>query len=206
MDILTVGETNNISHQILSDLDGMAILDLTYSDLLCFYWHRLLDSFTQKDLTIDNFNNEGAGLYSIVYEANEVETTGPFISLLYPKSDGDYFFLSQVVSTAEITTSGTCIVSGSFVDFNGKPVTKPQKVVVENLNNPTDSVVGIIIPRSKTYLSDIEGYIQMELRKELTVRISIGTQGITKTVVIPDDESINLFTLLATGSDEYEAY
>lgn len=199
---VVVGESW-IVHNLEND-EGDPVLNVETDDVLVKYWHKLLAEFRTKVVDVNHFVNVGGGEYRILYD-EEIISSGPFISLMYPAdTDELYFKNSESVYTVTSTVSGTCVVSGQFISFDGTNITSPMEVVVENIYNPVQYNIGGVIERTKKYYSDIDGYIELTILQGMRVRISIQDIGIMKSITVPEQSAVNLFELLNTGENEYE--
>jgi hypothetical protein len=200
---LLINSTSWVTHSVV-DSDNNPVLDLTHDDIICKYWNRYLDNYGDLVLNYNNFVNDGDGNYSIRYTPTELNATGAFLSTLIPSSENNWFFSNRIF-TCVSTVEGTCIVSGNCIDMQGEPYNKVTEVILENIYSPTNFAdLGGSVTRRSRIFTDITGYFEVRLLRGLSVRVSIGSLGIVKTIEVPNEPTANIFDLLDAAEDELE--
>lgn len=111
---------------------------------------------------------------------------------------------SSYISGSDPPLSGVGISFGTalFIDITGKPM--KAKVMVASDRNP--SALGGYTVGANTTLSfeaDVDGFLAIPLVKGTVVRVGIDNTSLVREITVPDEDSFDLLSALATATDPY---
>ncbi len=139
------------------------------------------------------------GLYT--YVVNTISTEGVYYDKIFitPTSTVSqiYFINDFFVSVAIIST--TCNVTGTIIDYAGNPI---EGVRIYAIPTTIPAIVqtstGVLAMTTSTQetVTDINGYFRLGLLRNVSFNIVIKEIGLQNTVMIPNSESTDLFSLL----------
>jgi len=156
---------------------------------------------------------EGAvGDYSSVWPPNEV---GTFILTWTFIVDGDAYTDQEVVIAVEIQNAeeveesphpdigvhNTCELTAKFISAGGK---NKKGIFVRFTPNEGTSVASGFLVSEVTAESDEDGLISMHVVRGAEGLLTITGVGLVRRVVIPDQDTIDIFDLTATSQDLLE--
>lgn len=103
---------------------------------------------------------------------------------------------------ALIDAANLSILTGSFVDFEGRP-RKTRVIIAPDLG--PQALAGYVITGSETrvYESDEQGFLAVPLVRGATLRVSIEGTPLTRNIVVPSTPSFDLLSTLVSTPDAF---
>lgn len=105
-------------------------------------------------------------------------------------------------SPASLSSGSLSICTATFVDMEGKPVQR--KVIVGQVSTPsTVSGYAVASEETKTFESDVHGYLQFALVRGIRVRVAIEGTNYVREFTVPSAATFDLFTVMAAADDTF---
>jgi hypothetical protein len=180
---------------VLTDTNGAAVTGILYGDIVAKYRKEGASSLTTKTVTSPDWDEIGAGVYTLKFTAAELNTLGSFTIVI--TGAGFVQYTSVLTITAAVPTGPTiivptCVVSGTILNIQGDPIPNAS-VLCTVLGTPyitNTAAIGSVAVASKT---DSSGFFAITLARLALVDVAIPSCAYRRTITVPNSASADLF-------------
>lgn len=191
-----VGTSFSLYHR-LYDNYGELKLGLTHDEVQSWYVQGN-GALYVKSLNTDNFIEHTNGVYEIKFDSNEVSSAGIFVNIV---KSVYYDYLSMEI-VGVINPTGTCSVTGNFLDLNGAPKVRLPITIVNRDYSRMLSNGSLMMGEKKVAFSGIDGSINFALVPGSLVEINYNKSSYV--VEVPDQGIISFNDLVSLATDNYQ--
>lgn len=140
------------------------------------------------------------GLYTYVVDI--LSTEGIYYDKIFiTPTDGanEIFFINEFFVEESPPTASICYVTGTILDEQGDPFESvrvyARPTTIPTLLETSSGIVALTYSPQST-ITDSNGYFRLQLIRSLLYNVIIKEIGLQDTITVPDDSSVNLFSLL----------
>lgn len=172
------------------------LIGLTYDDdIVVSYWQQRESSFTNLELTEENFRELGNGFYAIDLPAfTEAGSAKVFISgNIIRDVEVDLNVKPLPISMA--LPPRTCVITGNIADLTGE-ISRSEQIRFRIANVPKHVGQSIVTSRVITTTPDAFGNFSVALIYGATVLVEIPQCGIRSQIEVPEVETVSLLDLI----------
>jgi hypothetical protein len=189
--------------------DGSPRSGIIFSEIDVAYKKSSQASFSVKSLTAPDFRENGNGVYEILFDTSDLDTTGSFIYVvngnggLAAPTIRQYLGQALVVSATAYTPGSvalsTNVLTGNLLDLQGNALVG-ESVSARVLESP--SIQGALAPNIAGVGTDMvsaktdqSGFFALELLQGAVVDIVIPIANYRRTLTVPGNTTDVLFDL-----------
>ncbi|GEM_PF-4822685 len=195
-----VSESTTLEFQFLragTAYDAYSVNKVTIHSL---YADAVSNSNIVETISSGSITRVTTGLYQ--YTASIITTPGTYFDKIFltPTDGGtEISFINTFYVSSESVSTNECNVYGTILDstgeaFEGVRIYAIPTTVPAFISTSTGLVAIGYEPRST--VTDSNGYFTLALLRNLSFNITIKEIGLRDTITVPDDSSVNLFSLL----------
>lgn len=205
-----IAETTTLQFQFLHGGHAYDAHSVNSVTIHSSYANAVNDSGIIETISSGNITRLDTGLYE--YTAAIISTPGTYFDKIFllPTSTGtEISFINTFYVVSESVSPTQCNIYGTIIDSTGEafegiriyaiPTTIPAII-------QTSTGITAVTYEPRSVVTDLDGYFTISLVRNLSFNITIKEIGLKDTIIVPDSDSADLFSLLGQTIQSVQGY